>query len=289
MRKIGLAGRWFWALMAISSLTGAGFGQSAGSISGAVKDNNGAAVADAAVTIVNPANSLTQTARTNADGFFVSPQLQPGTDLITVEKAGFKKVEKTNIVLATGDKLNAGDFTLEVGDVTKAVQIQADAGQLQIKTESGERSDLVSGQQLRNIGLNGRNAIDLAKLVPGVISGGPASGSGASTVTNITGSFVINGTCSTQHEYTVDGVTNYNLGNNTGAPVSVNPDALEEVNITNGAGQTGAAIFNNYTGLTITNNVRSAGCSASQLGGCFGEYSAARDPCIIQLAAKRFF
>jgi hypothetical protein len=36
---------------------------------------------------------------------------------------------------------------------------------------------------------------------------------------------------STQHEYTVDGVTNYNLGNNTGALVSVNPDALEEVKI----------------------------------------------------------
>ena len=94
--------------------------------------------------------------------------------------------------------------------------------QLQIKSESGERSDLVSGQQIRNIGLNGRNVIDLAKLVPGVISGGPASGNGASTVTNITGSFSINGTRSTQHEYTVDGVTNYNLGNNTGALVSVN-------------------------------------------------------------------
>ncbi len=101
------------------------------------------------------------------------------------------------MILSTGDKLNAGDFVLEIGEVTEAVQIQADAGQLQIKTESGERSDLVSGQQLRGIGLNGRNITDLAKLVPGVISGGPASGSGASTVTNITGSFNINGTRST--------------------------------------------------------------------------------------------
>ncbi|MGH9936630.1 MAG: TonB-dependent receptor plug domain-containing protein, partial [Blastocatellia bacterium] len=127
--------------------------------------------------------------------------------------------------------LSAGEFTLEVGAVSETVQVTADAGQLQIKTESGERSDLVSGQQLRNIGLNGRNIIDLAKIVPGVISGGAASGTGASTVTNITGSFTINGTRNTQHEYTVDGVTNYNLGNNTGALVSVNPDALEEVKI----------------------------------------------------------
>jgi hypothetical protein len=59
-------------------------------------------------------------------------------------------------------------------------------------------------------------------------------------------------------------------------------------NITNGAGQTGAAIFGNYTGLTITNNARPAG-NTSLLGTFFGEYNAARDPRIIQLAAKFFF
>ncbi|HZS03640.1 MAG TPA: TonB-dependent receptor [Blastocatellia bacterium] len=213
------------------SAAGQAFGQNAGSITGAVKDGSGAAIAGATVTITNPANSISQTATTNEAGIFVVPQLPPGTYVIRVEKGGFKKVEKSNIALSTGDKLNAGDFVMEVGELAETVQIQADVGQLQIKSESGERSDLVSGQQLRNIGLNGRNAIDLAKLVPGVISGGPASGNGASTVTNITGSFVINGTRSTQHEYTVDGVTNYNLGNNTGALVSVNPDALEEVRI----------------------------------------------------------
>jgi hypothetical protein len=53
----------------------------------------------------------------------------------------------------------------------------------------------------------------------------------ASTVTNITGSFQVNGTRSLQHEYTLDGITNLNLGNNTGALVSVNPDALEEVKV----------------------------------------------------------
>src|SRR5260370_26358897 len=64
----------------------------------------------------------------------------------------------------------------------------------------------------------------------GVIAGGvPASA--ASNVTNITGGFNINGTSSAQHEYTVDGVTNLNLGNNTGALVSINPDALEEVKV----------------------------------------------------------
>jgi hypothetical protein len=59
-------------------------------------------------------------------------------------------------------------------------------------------------------------------------------------------------------------------------------------NVTNGAGQTGAAILNAYTNLTVTNNVRPAG-NASVLGTYFGEYNAARDMRIIQLAAKFYF
>ena len=66
------------------------------------------------------------------------------------------------------------------------------------------------------------------KTIPGVIAGGTVT---SSTVNNVVGGFNINGTRSLQHDYTVDGVTNLNLGNNTGALVSVNPDALEEVKV----------------------------------------------------------
>jgi hypothetical protein len=228
--EIGVIG--FCIIAVIVSQAGGAFGQSsAGSISGTVKDKTGAIIPGAAVTIDNPANAVTQTSTTNEAGTFVFPLVPPGTYTITVENSGFKKYEKSNVVLTTGVKLNIGDLVLEVGAASETVIVQADLGQLQIKSESGERSDLVSGTQLREIGLNGRNITDMARTIPGVISGGAASGTGASTVTNITGSFNINGTRSTQHEYTVDGVTNYNLGNNTGALVSVNPDALEEVRI----------------------------------------------------------
>ena len=57
--------------------------------------------------------------------------------------------------------------------------------------------------------------------------------------------------------------------------------------VTNTAGQTGAAIFNNYTGLTVTNNTRPAG-DTRQLGTFFGEQNAARDPRIIQLGVKLY-
>jgi hypothetical protein len=59
-------------------------------------------------------------------------------------------------------------------------------------------------------------------------------------------------------------------------------------NLTNGAGQTGAAIFNNYTGLQVTNNTRPAG-STAVMGTYFGEYTGTRDPRIIQLGVKVYF
>ena len=171
---------------------------------------------------------MNQTVQTGAQGTFVFPQLPPGTYTITAELTGFKKVAKSNVILPIASKVNAGDFVLEIGNVTEVVTVEADLGRLQIQTESGERSDLVTNRQLRDIALNGRNIADLMKLVPGVIAGGTIT---TSTVTNVVGGFNINGTRALQHEYTVDGVTNLNLGNNTGGLVSVNPDALEEVKV----------------------------------------------------------
>src|SRR5262249_1130168 len=90
-----------------------------------------------------------------------------------------------------------GDIVLAVGNVSDTVTVEAEAGQLQIQSETGERSNLITNRQLRDIGLNGRNIVDLMRTIPGVISGG-VTATGASTVTHITGGFNINGTRSLQ-------------------------------------------------------------------------------------------
>ena len=202
--------------------------QSAGSITGTVKDSQGNAIVGAKITAENAANSIRQSAVTTADGLFVTPQLPPGVYVIRVEKDGFKTLEKSNVVLSTSDKLNVGDFTLEIGAVTEAIQVQADAGQLQIKTESGERSDLITNKQIKDIALNGRNILDLTRIIPGITN---VSQTAQSTVTNAGGTFNVNGTRSNMHEITVDGATNLNLGNNTGLLVTLNPDAVSEIKV----------------------------------------------------------
>src|SRR4051794_10707295 len=143
--------------LAMFALAGALFAQGSGSISGTVKDSNGGVVAGAAVTAMDPSQAVNQVTHTQRDGDFVFPQLPPGSYTLTVESPGFKKAEQSNVVLPISSKVNTGDIVLQVGSLTETITVAAEAGQLQIQSESGERSNVVTNRQLRDIGLNGRN------------------------------------------------------------------------------------------------------------------------------------
>src|SRR5262245_7470690 len=207
------------------------FGQStSGSITGTVKDEAGAPIPEAAVTINNPSTNLSRTITTNTQGVFIAPQLPPGKYTVTVEKKGFKKLEKTEISLNAIDLTNAGDFVLGVGDVTETVTVTADSGRLEVQSETGERSGLVTGTQLKELALNGRSYHDFFKTLPGVITGNISSGQTASSTGSL-GAFNVNGTRGNQKELTVDGSSNIDTGNNVDTHAALNPDAIAEVKV----------------------------------------------------------
>jgi outer membrane receptor protein involved in Fe transport len=217
------------ALMLLAATIGLGQSTS-GSITGTVKDNNGAPIADANVLVTNPATNLTRKVTTNSVGVFTAPQLPPGNYIVAVEKTGFKKLEKTNIILNAIDLVNAGNFTLDVGAVSDTVTVTADAGRIEIQSETGERSGVVTGTQLKELAINGRNYQDFLKTLPGVITGTVSSGQTASSTGSL-GSFNVNGTRSNQKELTVDGSSNIDTGNNVDTHAALNPDAIAEVKV----------------------------------------------------------
>src|SRR5262245_56991133 len=198
-----------------------------GSISGTALDPNGAAVPNGVVKLNNPATGVERTVFTNETGSFVAPTHPPGAYTITIEAKGIKKLVKTNIFLSATDRLNAGVFTLEVGATSDSVTVAADGGQLQLQANSGERSDLITSKQLDNLALNGRNIIDFVKVMPGVVSDFDGSVSGRGGLD----SFNVNGTRSNQHQFTIDGSSNVDTGNNGALHVTLNPDAIAEVKV----------------------------------------------------------
>ncbi|MGH9937574.1 MAG: carboxypeptidase regulatory-like domain-containing protein [Blastocatellia bacterium] len=225
---------WRWttpALLLVWLTAAPSFGQStSGSITGTVKDSAGAPVADANVLVTNPAINLTRKVVTNSAGGFTAPQLPPGNYNITVEKSGFKKLEKTNIVLNAIDMVNAGDFTLDVGAVTDTVTVSAEAARIEIQSETGERSGVVTGAQLKDLAINGRNYHDFLKTLPGINTGNVNAGQVSSSVGSLN-NFNVNGTRSNQKELTVDGSSNIDTGNNFDTHASLNPDAIAEVKV----------------------------------------------------------
>jgi len=199
-----------------------------GTIFGTVRDSSGAVIKGATVTISDPSTGITRTVTSSDAGEFAAPGLYPGTYTIKVEAKGFKALDASGFVLSAADKLSAGDLVLAVGAASDTVDVTADAGQVQLQAESGERSDLITNKQLNDVAMNGRNVLDYMKLIPGVT--GIPDLHQSSNIGQL-GEFNINGTRSNEHEYTIDGASNVDTGNNGGTHVTLNTDAIEELKV----------------------------------------------------------
>jgi Carboxypeptidase regulatory-like domain/TonB-dependent Receptor Plug Domain len=203
------------------------FGQTSASLSGSVQDPQGNAVVGAKITVSDPARKISISTTSGSDGTFTFPTLQPGDYAVTVEAQGFKKIVKSGIVINVADRQSTGVIQLEIGTIGDVVEVTADASQLLVKTESGEQSNVINGQQVSNLALNGRNFLDLVKLTPGVVSTVNAQTAGPGGLAN----FNINGTRSNQHNLTIDGTTNVDTGSNGTQHVALVLDNIAEFKI----------------------------------------------------------
>jgi hypothetical protein len=215
-------------LLAVSA-----FAQNTGSLSGIVQDPNGGSLAGAKVTVSDPSKGFQLETKTNSEGTFSFSTVPPGTYTVTVEATGFKKTVKSGIILNIADRQSTGVIALEVGGIENTVEVTADAAQLLVKTESGEISQTISGEQVRNLSLNGRNYLDLVKLTPGVVSFVNAQTAGPGGLAN----FNINGTRANQHNLTIDGTTNVDTGSNGTQHIALALDNIAEFKILSSAYQ----------------------------------------------------
>ncbi len=198
---------------------------SSGSIAGTVLDAQGAAVGNATVIATDQAKRVASRAATDAQGHFAFPQLQPSNYTITVEAPGFKKLERRDQALNANDKLSVGDLTLEVGAVDQTIEVQAQS--VELKTESSERSEAITGKQLQNVAVNGRGYLALAALAPGIVSTVNLQTAGSGGL----GSISANGARTSQNNLTLDGIGNVDTGSNGGQLATVSLDSVQEFKI----------------------------------------------------------
>lgn len=201
-------------------------GQGTGSISGVVRDKSGAVVPNASVTITNVEQGTVVKTTTNGDGEYLQAALLPGRYDVTVSAPGFEVFENKGTVLRVSEKARV-DATLTVGSVQNTVQVEGTA--TQVETESAEVSGVVTGKEIQNIVLNGRNFTQLISLTPGV-SNQTGQDEGTVGVYGNVG-FSINGGRTEYNNWTVDGGDNMDSGSNSTINVYPSVDSIAETKV----------------------------------------------------------
>jgi hypothetical protein len=184
-------------------------------------------VIGAKVVIASTGGNLTRTTETNGDGVYVASALPSGTYNITVSAKGFQKFEARGVVLEVAQKERL-DVTLTVGAITEEVLVSGE-NVAQVDTQSSEIGSTITGKQVQELELNGRNFTQLVTLVPGVVS---QTGQDEGTV-GIAGNtmYSINGGRGQYNNWEIDGGDNMDNGSNNSINVYPNLEAISEFKV----------------------------------------------------------
>jgi len=194
-----------------------------GSINGSVSDSTGASVAGASIAAKNIGSGEIYSAVSSDSGNFTLSQLPLGAYEVRVSAKGFKDFVATGVEVHTSTvtELNA---QLAVGAASETVTVEA--SDVQVQTTSAAAGEVVEGQQVRELPLNGENFMGLVTLSPGVSTAKDFNGVGK----GLSGGsdFTVNGNPYTNNLFLVDGVNNNDVGSNRTILVYPSTDAIAE-------------------------------------------------------------
>jgi len=236
-------------------------------LSGTVTDATGAVVAGAKISIQNVETQVVRQLVTNNAGFFSATELPTGTYNVSAEVKGFKRWQGTGVALNSADDKTI-NIRLEVGTTSETVEVSAHASEVAV-TDSGEKSDLITSEELDHLSLVGRNATEYLKILPGASlapNGGMNKLAYTGEVIGINGFSVgssagglsgisINGQSGLGVSITQDGQNTMDPGGpGSATPVNPNPDMISEVKV-----MTSNYSADNAKGPIVVNTVSKGG------------------------------
>ena len=213
-----------------------------GTILGTVKDESGAVLPGAAVTITHEGQALTLSTATRENGTYIFTPIRTGAYSIEVEFQGFKKGVRRGITVGIQQQAVV-DFTLQPGGLAEELVVTAEAPLLQ--TGTGTVGETLRSDVIEDLPINGRDYTILARLTAGVVP--PQPGARAPLM------FSANGVRPAQNNYLLDGIDNNtsNVDFLSGVAYIVKPpvDAVDEIKVLTSSfsaeyGRAGGAVMN---------------------------------------------
>src|SRR5580700_11393757 len=208
-------------LLAVVALSFTAKAQDA-TIVGTITDPSGAAVPNVKVSATSIETGLVSTAVTADSGTYVIPELRIGHYDVKAEASGFKIAEQKGLVLQVGDRTRI-DFQMQLGGAQETVTVEAN--EVRVQTDSGEQSNVITGQQMSQIAINGRSVYQLAALAPGASS--QVNGY-VNTPVGGDASVEFNGLRQNHNIYLLDGGEDDDRGGAGGMSIAPSTDAIAE-------------------------------------------------------------
>lgn len=197
------------------------------SVKGAVVDTTQAAIPGAECVLTNPATGRVLMVTSWTDGSFTFPSVPAATYTLQIQAKGFKALTVNDVVVNANEVRTLGNVVLQIGELKETVAVSAEAAVVSVQLASGERSGLISGKQMNDLALKGRDFWALLATLPGVVdTNGSRETIGGTSNNGVT----INGGGASSKNYNVDGIYALNSSNAT-TVVQPNMDAIDEVKV----------------------------------------------------------
>src|SRR5438552_2654574 len=232
-------------LVLITALTGVSttaWGQATAQITGIVRDASGAVLPDVEVKATQTETGITRTTISNETGVYVLPNLTTGPYRLEAALPGFRTFVQTNIVLQVNSN-PAINITLEVGQVTESVEVEANAAQ--VETRSTAIGTVIENARILELPLNGRQITDLITLAGAAVQNGNSDNKGWQGMALVS----VAGGQDFGVGYTLDGAMHSDVQEGNALPLPF-PDALQEFKVEN-------------SGSTANSGMRSGGSVAA--------------------------
>ena len=225
-------------------------------VRGVVKDQSGAMITNATVTITNDATGIATTAHSDANGLYILTGLRPAVYTIKAERQGFRTAEQKNVVLQV-DQQTTIDFELHPLGVSTTVEVTEAAPLLD--TESAAIGTNVTNEYVRDIPLYNRSVFGLVFLAGGVTE---TTGAGINDNYPSGTNFVSNGQRNATAEISLDGsplsAPEQGEGGNSNVYYQPSVETVQEFKVQNNSF---SAEFGNNGG-TVVNMVMKEGTNA---------------------------
>jgi len=232
-------------LVLITALTGASttaWGQATAQITGIVRDASGAVLPGVEVKATQTETGIARTTISNETGVYVLPNLTTGPYRLEAALPGFRTFVQTNIVLQVNSN-PAINITLEVGQVTESVEVEANAAQ--VETRSTAIGTVIENARILELPLNGRQITDLITLAGAAVQNGNSDNKGWQGMALVS----VAGGQDFGVGYTLDGAMHSDVQEGNALPLPF-PDALQEFKVEN-------------SGSTANSGMRSGGSVAA--------------------------